>query len=99
MKHKVAELGGGPLDYAVAIAEGVALAHQVPLPYSSDWAHGDPIIKRESIDVIPWADSWAACVGSKVERLDRPISLGPTLLNAAMRAYVASKLGDEIELP
>jgi len=68
---------------------------------STDWAQGGPIIEREHIaldyyhtpihpDVQP---RWEARHGSGV------FEYGPTPLIAAMRAYVASKLGDEVEVP
>ena len=63
---------------------------------SDKWEQGGPIIEREKIDVVcqehhlenPW---WAA-------RHEFNGS-GPTPLIAAMRCYVALKLGDEIEIP
>lgn len=70
---------------------------------SSSWCHGGPIIERERIDIEWWQDSndlsvgWDAVVHMSVTqrvRLD-----GPTPLIAAMRAFVASKLGDEVEVP
>jgi hypothetical protein len=78
------------------------------LRFSTDWAQGGPIIERELIDVTTkfinapvehpngqWA--WqASCIteDDKTYWFD-----GPTPLIAAMRCYVASKLGDEVEIP
>jgi hypothetical protein len=65
---------------------------------STDWAQGGPIIELEGINLRAlsgalWeAETWSAEGGQYL--LD-----GPTPLVAAMRCYVASKLGDEIELP
>jgi hypothetical protein len=62
------------------------------------WEQGGPIIEREGINLRAlsgalWeAEAWSA--GSGQYLLD-----GPTPLIAAMRAYVASKLGDEVEVP
>jgi hypothetical protein len=69
---------------------------------STDWAQGGPIIERERIDLQAKInsgsdyDEWLAVkgVGSKQRR-----RYGPTPLIAAMRCYVVSKLGDEVEVP
>jgi len=64
---------------------------------STDWAQGGPIIQREDIALHPVADTvgWFAhkVWGEKGEYN------GPTPLIAAMRCYVTSKLGDEIDVP
>ena len=66
--------------------------------YSTDWELGGPIIEREGINLRAlsgalWeAETWSAEGGQYL--LD-----GPTPLIAAMRCYVASKLGDEVEVP
>ena len=66
---------------------------------STDWSQGGPIIERERISVIDvdGYDFW------KADRLNKEaipvINYGPTPLIAAMRCYVASKLGDEVEIP
>lgn len=70
---------------------------------STAWAQGGPIIERERIFIVaPYksATSWKAY---KMED-DQPglacwLEDGPTPLIAAMRCYVASKLGDEVEIP
>jgi hypothetical protein len=60
--------------------------------YSGDWAQGGPIIEREGIAVGKSWEHWKAFTdASKGE--------GPTPLIAAMRCYVASKLGDEVDVP
>ena len=64
-------------------------------PYSTDWAQGGPIIEREAISLTQFSDypKWTA---------KHPESLcidGPTPLIAAMRCLVASKLGDEVDVP
>ena len=66
---------------------------------STDWAQGGPIIERECIAISCLhitgytPNTWTA------RRPQRCSEDGPTPLIAAMRAYVASKLGDEVELP
>ncbi len=72
--------------------------------FSTNWSQGGPIIERELIRVIsPTAKgiNWVArircgMIGTVHEWLE---SYGPTPLIAAMRCLVASKLGDEVEIP
>jgi len=57
------------------------------------WHQGGPIIERERINVScgKRGDWWASmALNEKIE--------GPTPLIAAMRAFVASKFGEEVEL-
>jgi len=65
---------------------------------STDWAQGGPIIEREKIN-IEFDPDVPQCFAS----YDRGEVVcgysGLTPLIAAMRCYVASKLGDEVELP
>ena len=70
---------------------------------SREWECGGPIIEREKISLehLPGAgdagaDVWVA---TRVEGSSISEEQGPTPLIAAMRCYVASKLGDEIEIP
>jgi hypothetical protein len=110
---KVSELQGAALDWAVAKAEelevwrepdGIYLCEGGEVGFmfrpSTDWAQGGPIIEREVISLIhPKYDCWTAhCYDKTVD--DESYTLdGPTPLIAAMRCFVASKLGDEIEVP
>jgi hypothetical protein len=99
MKHKVSELSGELLDAAVAKAEGDKW--EWPSPYSSLWERGGPIIERERITVSSpreFSPRWSAvCFLRPSEVMVR--GEGRTPLIAAMRAYVSSKFGDEVELP
>lgn len=68
---------------------------------STDWGQGGWIIEREEISVLHTtmrpSHAWEAS-----QTLEEDISVcefGETPLIAAMRCYVASKLGDEVELP
>ena len=62
---------------------------------SKDWARGGPIIEREMISVWPWDDvTWKAEAAR-----DAIVFEGPTPLIAAMRCFVASKLGDVVDVP
>ena len=69
--------------------------------YSSDWSQGGPIIQRECITHGPWDTSpFMAHIGmSNTVSSTNVRFVGPTPLIAAMRAYVARKLGDEVEIP
>jgi len=76
-----------------------------PWAPSRYWNQGGPIMEREVIHT--WTDLkdaaylghpyefWVASTASDMS----PLLWGPTKLIAAMRCYVASKLGDEIEVP
>ena len=67
---------------------------------STDWSQGGPIIEREKIDVqVSCVKGWAAYINNDELTADLYQGLGPTPLIAAMRCFVASKLGDEIEIP
>ena len=81
---------------------------------STDWSRSGPIIEREGILLRPLRKDglfglWLAMydgdnTGSLVRWLNSPwaprnYSKGPTPLIAAMRCYVASKFGDEVEMP
>jgi hypothetical protein len=79
--------------------------------YSTDWAQGGPIIEREGIAVWQSAEPqkgkwcsadarWMDLDPDSDEFMAMPDPYhGPTPLIAAMRCYVASKLGDEVEIP
>ena len=112
---KTSELTGAALDWAVAKCEGRGYvmdeteyapdgrtyqrgtAQSGGPNYSTDWAQGGPIIEREAMCIsrtnktreVPWAAYIAGYYW-----ID-----GPTPLIAAMRCYVASKLGDDVDVP
>lgn len=64
--------------------------------FSSDWKLGGPIVERERIELGSYADQWQATIHADYGSL---YHRGPTPLVAAMRCYVASKLGDTVEVP
>ena len=94
---KTNEVSGAALDWAVAKCEGVINGDDLDIGFilergytpSTDWAQGGAIIEREGIALIP---CWTA---------ERPgfSADGDTPLIAAMRCYVASKLGEDVEIP
>lgn len=78
---------------------------------STNWAQGGPIIEREGIHTATLAagidpfvhqtfkegDAWEAEILPHDQ--DSIVFTGPTPLIAAMRCFVARKLGDEVEVP
>ena len=65
--------------------------------FSTDWLAGGAIIEREGIEICPVGNGeWRAQLFGQGD-LHR--QYGDTPLVAAMRCYVASKLGDVVELP
>lgn len=71
--------------------------------YCLNWAQGGPIIEREWITVVKPVNSldWVATLPFETidTGLDRVRESGPTPLIAAMRCFVSSKLGDEVDVP
>lgn len=63
-----------------------------------NWAQGGPIIEREKMDV-GWNFGGEDWESRNFHTDEMATSYGPTPLIAAMRCYVASKLGDEVEIP
>lgn len=102
MKIKTSALTGAALDWAVAKCEGIqdsefVRTHMDAWPYSTDWSQGGPIIEREKIGSLHEARGvWSA--STKWEDPAK-VFYGKTKLIAAMRCYVASKLGAEVEIP
>ena len=102
---KTSELTGAALDWAVAKCEGIYFENFEEFEmyagdYSTDWAQGGPIIEREGVSLIRQTpDRWVSEYSNGCDRFDHARSHGPTPLIAAMRCYVASELGDDIEIP
>lgn len=109
MKIKTSELIGPALDWAVIYAQCLEATEGKPIlardladialrngatSATTDWSKGGPIIERELISVSSQTNghSWAA-------KGAHNYSYGPTPLIAAMRCFVASKLGDEVDVP
>ncbi len=109
---KTAELTGAALDWAVAKCEdildiyfdeesGTNLLLQVETVYfkpSTDWAQGGAIIESECI-TVEYAGVWVGRCWKDSDGDEQIEIEGATPLIAAMRCYVASKLGDEVALP
>jgi hypothetical protein len=106
MKIKTSELKDAFLDWAVAWAENITIKHFSGVFYLLDgdewnptrnWSQGGPIIEREGINIIQ-SGSWFAEMDA--DHSGGVIHAeGGTPLIAAMRCYVSSKLGDEVDVP
>lgn len=103
---KTAELTGAALDWAVQQCEGKRKDidfvwwtddHYSP---SADWAQGGPIIKRKTITLIYWRNeqTWEASCPVNRSAISAHMKDTDPLI-AAMRCYVASEYGYEIEIP
>lgn len=102
---KTSELTGAALDWAVAKCEDeevTMVKGQLETRWtengwkpSTNWAQGGPLIERNLITIFRRDEEWYA-YSSLSSTMDFH---GATPLIAAMRCYVASKLGDEIVLP
>lgn len=66
---------------------------------SRGWKIGGPIIKRERISVCWEGTLWVGSRYNETEGRYWAQTSGPTPLVAAMRCYVASKLGNEVDVP
>ena len=104
---KTSTLTSAALDWAVAKCEGIGLGPRGFVVYyhegepamwqpSTDWSQGGPIIEREGISINAHLDGneWFArdYWGLNEQAAERP-------LEAAMRCYVANKLGDTVYVP
>lgn len=103
---KVSDLNGAALDWAVAVCENLIDAN-APLiffegNYCTNWELAGEIIEREWLDITPRANESREDMRWHCQQHDIAndcTQYGETPLIAAMRCYVASKLGDEIDIP
>ena len=101
------ELAGSALDWAVWSIEFAHVTNDDELlhalsPYSpsTNWELAGPIIEREKIGItfnpeweVPNWSAWPTAID------DRQEIMGETPLTAALRCYVAIKLGRTVEIP
>lgn len=101
MKIKVSEATDNVLNFLVhkAIGAEPLKAGCTAPPYSTDWCFGGPIKDREGITCGPWTTSSAIAYKGADHALRPFCYVGRTQLIAAMRCYVASKLGLEVDVP
>lgn len=108
MKVRVSEATGAVLDWMVSVIK----ENSKPFPiwcdgkpqslaaHSTDWAHGGPIIEREQISTCWEGTTWVATLFNKnCGEAWYGHQYGPTPLVAAMRCFLSSKLGNEVEVP
>ena len=102
---------GAALDWAVAKCEGFGdsprsmeifmyqQSRGMGYCYSTDWSRGGPIIEREGIEPCRLKDGeWRGQLYEEgIDKIHR--EYGATPLIAAMRCFVASRMGDDIKLP
>lgn len=107
---KPSNLIGPPLDWAVAHAKH---GHKTYVPardnYSTCWNKGGPVIETvegycmedQGTEHPDPATRYYCSMSSVAESWhNHPVAeFGPTPLIAAMRCYVASKLGDNVDIP
>jgi hypothetical protein len=89
---KTNELTGKALNWAVNHVEGLT-GFFAPVNYCGKWEYGGPIIEREKITLEWTGEDWMAYIKHDDE------FFGLTPLIAAMRCYVASRLGDDVDVP
>ena len=115
MKIKTADLIGPALDWAVAKCEGfeydtesgLLYKHKEPhffKRYSTEWEQGGPLIEREELGLkrnAPCSQGreWVASPSITAKGAGGKWGYGPTPLIAGMRCFVASRLGDEVDVP
>ena len=80
----------------------------IPCNFATDWGQAGPIIEREKIKVAPNLNgTWLGQIRHEKDhpRVAQKVLAGwtnqhgPTPLIAAMRCFVASKLGDDVNIP
>lgn len=108
---KTAELRGYLLDWAVGKCEGLSIdsnwdwdrlcffdEFNIDFEPTDNWMQGGKIIELNWINITNEQDIWTAEIADDVP--DGYISMqGESPLIAAMRCYVASRLGLEVEVP
>ena len=108
MKIKTSDLKEAALDWAVECAvhgrfvPAYAWRYQnnERKDYSIDWAQGGLIIETNHIELQYLDYVWTALMFNDSDcECGLILETAPTPLIAAMRCYVASKLGDEVDVP
>jgi len=107
MMIKTSEATPRQLNWLVAEIEGFVQEGdepwqpgEEPFAFTTAWDQGGPIIERERIFVKPTINKgWRSYQRDPFGNGICHSQYGPTPLIAAMRCYVASKLGDEVDVP
>jgi hypothetical protein len=99
-QHITAQDNGGEYPWLAKHGKYQDPKHYRP---TSNWMQGGPIIEREGLAISRVAqDEWSASLIHEDKEYGGVMYTnehGTTPLIAAMRCYVASKLGDEVQLP
>lgn len=108
---KVSDLTNRELDLLVAKLENVQITEdeqhrlmlgtsdgmEVEWAPSRNWTQGGPILERKRIIVGPWKGSrWAASAEAFPESANEVDAFGDSYLDAGMRCYLVSALGEEL---
>ena len=95
---------GYPGYWSNSVLEAADRGTENPFAYSTKWTLAGPIIEREGISLLylyvtddPFR--WAATQKPTMKNVKPDAVYGPTLLIAAMRCLVASKLGGNVDIP
>ena len=88
----------------ISIGETDKDGAEVDFVPSKEWAQGGPIIEREELGLkrnAPCSQGreWEASPSITAKGAGGKWGYGPTPLLAAMRCFVASRLGDEVDVP
>ena len=92
---------GHPSFWTNAVIVASENGTECPWPYSTSWAQGGPIIDhmvREGLRLTGYK-SLPTDPTSCQAQIGNIVTGGPTPLIAAMRCYVASKLGATVDIP
>lgn len=86
---------------AVVNATGMKTLALKRFQATANWSIAGPIIEREGINLDNYAKNpqWSAWTPAPERESGEAQAYGPTPLIAAMRCYVASQLGDEVDVP
>ena len=114
-KIRTSKLTYAALDWVVATCEGysvsisesgeVIIMREGVVDYFDphrNWGWGGPIIQREAHNLFKHNGGTEWCCACNVSRDEYTAIVtadGPTPLIAAMRCFVASRLGEEVEVP
>lgn len=112
MKIQVSEATPVQINYLVGACEGLhweegdifAGVYGPGFAPATDWTDAGPIIEREEIGTkrrMPCmrGEEWEASGSPGAKGAGYSHAYGPTPLIAAMRCYVASRLGAEVDVP
>jgi len=103
MLIKTATATGQILNFMVAKTTGMCVLNSngtvfwgnfATVTPTTNWAQGGPLIEREKIESY-----WHIALECWSAKCNDHLRYGPTPLIAAMRCFVASKLGDEVDVP